>query len=232
MEIKLNNVKKFLGKPILNSNGNVIGKIIGFYTNMKGEIISIGVELTNGVFKEYPSSYLIASEDSIILLKDWELKTKNLEWEYELIVKRMNAIQELYDSGELQKEIYEDMKAQHESVLKELKERSKELIEKLNNVKEDLNKQIKILETFLTNNKIQHSSGEIDDESYKIVNESIRNGLNRLVSQKQTIEKSIENFLNIESLALKPTLELSKQNLKKNEDSQDIVLIRVKDGPI
>ncbi|MEM2896781.1 MAG: CdvA-like protein [Candidatus Bathyarchaeia archaeon] len=232
MVIKLDNVKKFLGKSILDSDGVPIGKIMGFHTNIKGEIISIGIELNDGNFEEYPSSYLATSEDSITLLKDWELETKDLEWECELIIKRMNAIQELYDSGELQKEIYEDMKAQHELVLKELKERSKELIGKLNDVKESLNKQVKTLETFFTSNKIQHSSGEIDDGSYRIVIESIRNGLKKVIANKQKLEKSIENLSDIESLALKPNSEFLKQNLEKKGIPQDIVLVQVKDGPL
>jgi hypothetical protein len=232
MVIKLNDVKKFLGKPILNSNREIIGKIIGFHTNIKGDIISVGVELNDGNFDEYSSSYLVILEDSIMLLKDWELETKDLEWEWELIIKRMNAIQELYASGELQKEIYEDMKAQHELALRELKERSKELIGRLNDVKESFNKQIKILETFFASNKIQHSSGEIDSESYRVAIESIRNGLKRVVAQKQALEKSMENLANIESLMLKPNPELLKQGSEKNETSQDIVLVRVKDGPI
>jgi hypothetical protein len=232
MVIKLNDVKKFLGKPILNSNREIIGKIIGFHTNIKGDIISVGVELNDGNFDEYSSSYLVILEDSIMLLKDWELETKDLEWEWELIIKRMNAIQELYASGELQKEIYEDMKAQHELALRELKERSKELIGRLNDVKESFNKQIKILETFFASNKIQHSSGEIDSESYRVTTESIRNGLKKVVAQKQALEKSMENLANIESLMLKPNPELLKQGSEKNETSQDIVLVRVKDGPI
>jgi uncharacterized membrane protein len=232
MVIKLNDVKKFLGKPILNSNGEIIGKIIGFHTNIRGDIISVGVELNDGNFDEYSSSNLVILEDSIMLLKDWELETKDLEWEWELITKRMNAIQELYASGELQKEIYEDMKAQHELALRELKERSKELIGKLNDVKESFNKQIKILETFFASNKIQHSSGEIDSESYRVAIESIRNGLKRVVAQKQALEKSMENLANIESLMLKSNSELLKQSSEKNETSQDIVLVRVKDGPI
>ncbi|MEM3517322.1 MAG: CdvA-like protein [Candidatus Bathyarchaeia archaeon] len=231
MTIKLNNVKKFLGKMIVNSSGQAIGKIIGFNTNIKGDVISVGIELNDGNFDEYSISYLMISEDSIMLLKDWEFETKDLEWEWELIIKRMNAIQELYNSGELQKDIYEDMKAQHESALKELKERSKELIGKLNDIKESFNKQIKTLETFFTSNKIQYSSGEIDSESYRVTSELIRSGLKRVVAQKQALEKSIENLTNIESLMLKPNPELLKQDPEKNE-SQDIVLVRIKDGPI
>jgi len=189
MNLRMDAVKHLLGQTISDQYGATIGKVVGIQTDVKSCVTSIEIELGNGQFINCPPSQVVVDGKGIKLLDDWKLEADNLRTEFDLAVKRMNALSELHRQGEIQPSIYEDFRRNHDENLKELETRKEDLTKRLASVSVQLDQQIRELEMFLATNKMQLASGEIDPQAYKVAADSIEHGLHRAFSAKREIEK-------------------------------------------
>jgi hypothetical protein len=197
MNLMMDAAKHILGRSISNQYGATIGRIVGILTDVRSQVTSVEVELGNGQFLNCPSSRLVVDERGIKLLDDWKLEADNLRTEFELAVKRMQALSDLHRQGDIQPDIYEDFHRNHDSNLNELETRRENLTKKLSLVDAELDHQIRELEMFLATNKMQLASGEIDPQAYKIAVDSIENGLDRAFSAKRDIEQISINIASL-----------------------------------
>ncbi len=188
MTLRMDMARHILGRAILDEYGATIGKIVGISTDVRGQVTSIEVELGNGQFLNCSPAQVIITEQEIRLLDDWRVEADSLKREFELAIKRMNALSDLHRQGDIQPEIYEDFHRNHDANLNELETRREDLKRKLALVGSRLDQQIRELEMFLATNKMQLASGEIDPQAYKIAADSIENGLKRIFSAKKQIE--------------------------------------------
>ena len=194
MTLRAQDVKGHLGKAVTDSRQRSIGKIISLYTNIRDEVTSVTIETFNGDFINCPNNQLVIEGNSIVYMHDWEVEAEEVKTELELTSKRVKALDELYRTGDIEKEIYEEMKKEHGSSIEKLSETRKKLVQKLSERKTRLHDQIRELETSLANNKMQHASSEIGDEAYREMCESIRSGLKRLMSEKRYVEETVEQL--------------------------------------
>ena len=188
MNLRMDAARHLLGRTISDPYGATIGKIVGISTDVKSEVTSIEVELGSGQFLNCPPSQIIVDDKGVKLLDEWKLESDNLSTELNLAMKRMNALSELHRQGDIQPDIYQDFRRNHDTNLKELETRKEALVKKLALVTNRFDQQIKELELFLVINKMQLASGEIDPQAYKVAVDSIENGLNRAFLAKRDIE--------------------------------------------
>jgi ribosomal protein L29 len=188
MNLRMEMARHILGRTILDEYGATIGKIVGISTDVRCQVTSVEVELGNGQFLNCSPAQVIISEQEIRLLDDWKVEAESLNKEFDLAIKRMNALSDLHRQGDIQPDIYEDFHRNHDANLNELETRREDLKKKLVQVRSRLDQQIRELETFLATNKMQLASGEIDPQAYKIAADSIENGLKRTFSAKTEIE--------------------------------------------
>ncbi len=196
MTFKTQDVKAFLGKDIVDSHQRPIGKIVSMHANIRNEVTSTTLETVNGDFINCPSNRLILEGNSLIYMHDWEVEAEDLKTELNLTSKRVKALDELYHSGDIEKDIYEEMKRENGSSVEKLEDLRKKLTQNLSERKNRLHDQIRELETSLANNKMQHASAEIGDEAYRVMCDSIRSGLKMLLSEKRYIEETLEQLRN------------------------------------
>jgi hypothetical protein len=189
--------KHLLGRTLSDAYGAAVGKIVGISTDVKSRVTSVEVELGNGQFLNCSPSQIVIDEKGVRLLDEWKVEAESLRTEFDLAVKRMNALSELHKQGDIQPEIYEDFRRNHEIGLRELEARKEALTKKLSSVCARLDEQVRELEMFLATNKMQLASGEIDPQAYKIAADSIEGGLNRAFSAKTDIEKLSTNITSL-----------------------------------
>ncbi|MEM1588003.1 MAG: CdvA-like protein [Candidatus Bathyarchaeia archaeon] len=222
--MNIEEAKNNIGKEVFDSRGRKIGKLISFSTDLKGNPIKFLIELVTGDFIQCNIDQLQQKENSLVYFYSWEVNANTLKDRLELVLRRIKALEELYANGEIEKEIYLELKSRHESSLAELEDQKKSLIEKLYERKKRLELKIKALEIFLANSKMQQSSGEISGEAFKIALESINIGLKRAFSERSYIKEMIDFLSNVKTLnvsSLKPT------GLKSI--SEDVVLVKLKE---
>jgi hypothetical protein len=188
MNLRIDMARHILGRAILDEYGATIGKIVGISTDVRGQVTSIEVELGNGQFLNCSPAQVIINEQEIKLLDDWKVEAESLTKEFDLAIKRMNALSDLHRQGDIQPDIYEDFHRNHDANLNDLETRREDLKKKLALISSRLDQQMRELEMFLATNKMQLASGEIDPQAYKIAADSIENGLKRTFSAKRQIE--------------------------------------------
>lgn len=193
MNLSMDVAKDLLGRSISDSYGATIGKIVGISTDVKNKVTSVEVELGNGQFLNCLPSQIVVNEKGITLLEEWRLEADSLKTEFDLAIRRMRALSDLHRQGDIQPEIYEDFRRNHELSLKELEARREALAKKLTSINTRLDQQVRELEMFLANNKMQLASGEIDPQAYKIATDSVERGLERTLCAKRDIEDVLRN---------------------------------------
>jgi hypothetical protein len=218
MASRLEDVKRYLGKPITDPLGNIVGKVVGLAFDSKNEVKGIAIESGDGGLIRCPIERVVVNENSIHLEQPWRVEADELDRLYEVVAKRIQALEELYGSGEIEEEIYAELYKAHKSTLEELEERRRSLIEGLRAKISEKVEEIKELQMFLANNKILRASGEVDEYSYRISNDAIRRGLQRSISEK----KEMEDLLGRLERACKP----------EELEDQGEIFVRIRESPI
>jgi hypothetical protein len=235
--LRADEIKSFIGKTLSDIHKKHIGRIIGYYANTKNEVTSIELELVNGEFINAPISQIEITGDSIDYIQPWELEADALKNQFDLIVRRIKALDELHKNGDIDKTIYEELRKQHSSSIEELKEQRSILLESLKERSKKLENQIKELEIFLANSKMQHTSGEIDEQAYKTAYEAVNRGLNIAISEKTHLKELIDYLTNVETTIHTHTTNNESETSISNKNSSstpidkipDVVYIKMKE---
>jgi len=229
MTLKAQDLKIFLGKAIVDSHQRPIGKIVSIYTNIRNEVTSVEIETANGDFSNCSSRQLVLEGNNIVYLHDWELEAEELRTEIDLASKRVKALDDLFRSGDIEKEIYDEMKREHGSSIQKFEDMRRKLIESLSARKTGLHDQIRELETSLANNKMQHASAEIGDEAYSGMCDSIRAGLKRMLSEKRYVEETVEQLTTPQPTSYNSTLPHATLPQPGTTTPRDVVVVHMKE---
>ncbi len=194
MIITLEEIRRFLGRPLQDPYGRAYGRIVGISANLKDEVTAVGVEVGNGEFVQCPGDRLSINGESLVLLPLWKQESDVFRKEFEVVTKRLRALDELFSVGDIQKDVYEDLRKQHEDAINQLKTKRVEILETLNQRTGTLSTQLRQLQTHMAGNKMLHASGEFDDTSYKAASEAIDTGLIRAMAEKKEVD-SISSYL-------------------------------------
>ncbi|MFH0848907.1 MAG: CdvA-like protein [archaeon] len=194
MVLQIDAAARFLGRTISDQYDTSIGKIVGISTDVRGGVTSFELELANGRFLNYPSSQIEILGEHALFIDDWRVEAKTLRIEMDIALKRIRALSDLHRRGEIQPEIYEDLRKQHDGNLTALQGRKDSLVKSLSTVSEDLDRQLRELEMFLANNKMQLASAEIDGQSYKAAVDALEKGLRRVLSSKNDVETHLSSL--------------------------------------
>src|SRR5881397_1846852 len=194
MIITLEEIRRFLGRPLQDPYGRAYGRIVGISANLKDEVTAVGVEVGNGEFVQCPGDRISVSGENLVLLPAWKQESDVFRKEFEVVTKRLRALDELFSVGDIQKDVYEDLRKQHEDAINELKSKRKQILDNLSQRNNTLNTQLRQLQTHLAGNKMLHASGEFDDQSYKAASDAIDTGLARAAAERKDVE-SIYNYL-------------------------------------
>jgi CdvA-like protein len=194
MIITLEEIRRFLGRPLQDPYGRAYGRIVGISANLKDEVTAVGVEVGNGEFVQCPGDRLSVSGENLVLLPAWKQESDVFRKEFEVVTKRLRALDELFSVGDIQKDVYEDLRKQHEDAINQLKSKRVEILDTLNQRNGTLSTQLRQLQTHMAGNKMLHASGEFDDISYKAASEAIDTGLIRAMAEKKEVD-SISSYL-------------------------------------
>lgn len=194
MTLKLEEIRRFLGRTLQDPYGRTFGKVVGISANLRDEVTAIGIEVGNGEFVQCPGDRATIAGDSLVLAPSWKVEAEEFRKEFDIVTRRLRALDELFSVGDIQKDVYEDLRKQHEDAINELKAKRKEILDTLSQRTNTLNTQLRQLQTHLAGNKMLHASGEFDDQSYKAASDAIDMGLVRSIAERKDVE-SIYNYL-------------------------------------
>src|SRR6266705_1254823 len=103
MPITLEEIRRFLGRSLQDPYGRTFGKVVG-----------IGIEVGNAAFVQCPGDRVKISADTLVLAPTWKVEAEEFRKEFDVVTRRLKALDELFSVGDIQKDVYEDMRKQHE----------------------------------------------------------------------------------------------------------------------
>ena len=100
-------------------------------------------------------------------LISWKYTFKRLNEEYEIAKRKKQALDNLFATGKISQSTRESFDGEINAAIATIEKQQKELIDSMAGKTQELENQIKMLETLLANYEIQHVVGEIDDDIYQ-----------------------------------------------------------------
>jgi len=113
--------------------------------------------------------FLLLRLEKVTVLKliSWKHSFKRLNEEYEIAKKKKQALDNLFETGRISQATRDSFENDITAVIMEIEKQQKDLLAKMQGKTQELESQIKTLETLLANYEIEHVIGEIDEESYQ-----------------------------------------------------------------
>ncbi|MEM2999218.1 MAG: CdvA-like protein [Candidatus Bathyarchaeia archaeon] len=124
----------------------------------------------------------------------WKYSFKRLNEEYEIAMKKKQALDNLFKTGRISEATRNAFENDINAVLMEIEKQQKDLVVKMQDKMQELESQIKTLETLLANYELQHVIGEIDEESYQREITLLSNGLETAKHELDSIKEAINQL--------------------------------------
>jgi hypothetical protein len=113
------------------------------------------------------SPLLCLIKGKVLKLISWKHSFKRLNEEYEIAKKKKQALDNLFENGRISQATRDSFDSDINAVIVEIEKQQKDLVTKMQGKTQELESQIKTLETLLANYEIQHVVGEIDEDMYQ-----------------------------------------------------------------
>jgi methyl-accepting chemotaxis protein len=157
---------------------------------------------------------------TVLKLISWKHSFKRLNEEYEIAKKKKQALDNLFETGRISQATRDSFENDINAVIMEIEKQQKDLLAKMQGKTQELESQIKTLETLLANYEIEHVIGEIDEESYQREITLLSTGLETAKHELEVIKEATNQLCTpVEAPTTEPSLptEESKAEAVQNE---------------
>ncbi|HZY47626.1 MAG TPA: CdvA-like protein [Candidatus Bathyarchaeia archaeon] len=184
--------KALLGRSVADIYGRLLGRVIGIERNPFGEMEGIQIEATGGMILTAKARQIALTPKTITISPDWKLESEDIIAELSLLRKRVNALESLKDTREIDGEIYSELlESQKTGYLDKVKSATA-LVGSMRSRLAEITGQITSLTRYLINAKLDHKSGELDEASLKLAQGSIEPSLRPLIAERNDLTASIK----------------------------------------
>ncbi len=134
---------------------------------------------------------------SVTLTPEWKLDAQEIVSELSTLRKRVIALESLKDSSEIDKEIYSELlDAQKAGYLDRVKS-GEALADSMKARLGEISGQISSLTKYLVHARLGHKSGEVDDASLKLAQDSIQPSLRPLIAERNDLAGELKSLQKI-----------------------------------
>jgi CdvA-like coiled-coil domain len=174
--------------------GRILGRVIGIDRNPYGELEGVQIEAVAGNILVAKTRQLALTPKAVTLTPEWKLDVDDIISELTLLRKRVTALESLKDTREIDGEIYAELlDAQRSGYLDKVKA-AEALARSMKMHLGDISGQLSSLTRFLVQAKLGHKSGEVDDASLKLAQESIEPSLRPLIAEKNDLTSELKGL--------------------------------------
>ncbi len=177
------------------------------------------------VNKSYLSCWTLLTT-TVRRLISWKHSFRILNEEFEVARKKKEALDALLSKGRISQPTYDTFNGEINEAIIDIERQQRALRGKMTVKTEQLEAQIRTLETLLANSEIQHVTGEVDEEVYQrqldLLSTGLENSRQELdvvkdaISQLETGDPALEE--RTEKEALKPEVEFPEMPVAHPED--------------
>jgi hypothetical protein len=186
-----------VGKQIKDEYGRELGKVASFALTPSGKFDAVFIEQGDRKFSKRSVEQVKFDGTNIILISKTKSQTNVFCDQIPLIWRKDQALKELSDKKKISKELYEELHASFDGVLKQLKSEAQSFVEEMDKEIARCADEIRELNYALVHLEIEHEIGKIDDQSYHTAFAIIQENLKRANLEKSDLELTSNKLSNI-----------------------------------
>ena len=182
------NLFLYIGKPIKNEYGRIIGKVASFALTPSGKFDAVFVEFGDGQFTKQPMETLKFNGAEVTFVSKIKNQAGILCDQIPLIWRKDQALKDLSDKRKITPELYQELHNSFTSVLTQLKKDGQIIIDESAIEIERCQEEISSLSYAIVNLEIEHEIGKLDEENYKNAFALLQETLKRATLEKTDFE--------------------------------------------
>jgi len=190
------NLFSYLGKPVKDEYGHIIGTMASFVVTPGGRVNAVFIEHGDGLIKQYSSDQIKTENEEAVLQAPLRMRAANFCNQIPLLWRKTQAIKELNEKKKIPEDMYGDLYSSFEGALNQLKTEAESTITDIDKEIEKCLQQVKELHSALINLEIEKEIGQIDEESYQTAIELVKEGLRRVNAEKNDFESMRSSLSN------------------------------------
>ena len=182
------NLFLYIGKPIKNEYGRIIGKVASFALTPSGKFDAVFVEFGDGQFTKQPMETLRFNGAEVTFISKIKNQAGILCDQIPLIWRKDQALKDLNDKRKISPELYQELHTSFNSVLTQLKKDAQIIVDESAIEIERCQEEISSLSYAICNLEIEHEIGKVDEENYKNAFALLQETLKRATLEKTDFE--------------------------------------------
>jgi CdvA-like coiled-coil domain len=182
------NLFLYIGKPIKNEYGRIIGKVASFALTPSGKFDAVFVEFGDGQFTKQPMETLKFNGAEVTYISKIKNQAGMLCDQIPLIWRKDQALRDLNDKRKILPELYQELHTSFTSVLTQLKKDAQIIVDESVIEIERCKEEISSLSYAICNLEIEHEIGKVDEENYKNAFALLQETLKRATLEKTDFE--------------------------------------------
>ncbi|MCQ4336385.1 MAG: CdvA-like protein [Sulfolobales archaeon] len=193
MTVPSESLVKSVGQLIKDVYGREIGYIVSVNTEVDGSVTEVAIARDSTIMVVDPSRFKLEG-DTLVIIPEWKAETQKVTSSLDKIRRKLKALEELYNRGEIDRSDYEEMKRRFNSESNKLKESVSKLKSTLKNRLSEIDEQLMKIERTLISLKIGYLSAEIDERAYKSSLEQLKKIKESYIQEKDDIRKTLDKL--------------------------------------
>ncbi len=192
------NLFTYLGKPVKDEYGHIIGTMASFLVTPGGRVDGVFVEHGDGNIKQYSRDQIRTENDEIVLSSPLKMQANNFCNQIPLLWRKTQAVKDLNEKKKIPEDMYDDLYSSFEGALNQLKTEAESTIADVEKEMAQCTQRVKELNSALINLEIEREIGQIDEDSYQTAIGMVREGLRRVNAEKndfETLKSQLSNML-------------------------------------
>ncbi|HUK84581.1 MAG TPA: CdvA-like protein [Candidatus Acidoferrum sp.] len=182
------NLFLYIGKPIKNDYGRIIGKVASFALTPDGKFDAVYVEFGDGQFTKQPMENLRFNGADVTFVTKIKTQAGSLCDHIPLIWRKDEALKDLLEKKKITPDVFQDLHNSFGTVLTQLKKDAQVIIDESAVEIERCRDEITSLSYAIANLEIEHEIGKVDEETYKTAFALLQETLKRASSEKTDYE--------------------------------------------
>jgi hypothetical protein len=182
------NLFLYIGKPLKNEYGRVIGKVASFALTPSGKFEAVYIEFGDGQFTKQPMEVLRFNGAEVTFITKIKSQAGVLCDQIPLIWRKDQALKDLLEKKKITPEVFQDLHGSFTSVLASLKKDAQVMVEEAAVEIERCKDEITSLSYAIANLEIEHEIGKVEEENYKTAFAALQDALKRATSEKTDYE--------------------------------------------
>jgi len=204
---------RILGLPVKDVYDREIGTLVSFEIDSRGMPSKFFIMMPNGGFIKVDGEAVEAGKDYVLLKNFWKIKAENLIRGVEITKRRLEALENLRQEHQIPTNIYDELKGTYLKDMNELSNKIVELSSELSKIQEELKNRLDMLTRVRSINRVQLSTGEVDEISYKAAETMIETSLDITLLEIKETESIMARLKNLRQ---KMSLEVVTQQRVSN----------------